>query len=154
MLLREGFGARGAGNVAGVISGFAWALTLTGLRWMEKHPGGTSAQAAVAWGNAIAFAACLPLALPVGPPRAADIAIVLYLGVFQIALAYLCLTAAIRHVPAVPAATLLLVEPVFNPLWTWLLQGENPGVYSLVGGAVIISAALWSAVQAASGQRR
>ena len=50
-----------------------------------------------------------------------------YLGVFQIALAYLCLTRAIQRVPAFEAATLLLLEPALNPVWAWLMLSENPG---------------------------
>ena len=63
-----------------------------------------------------------------------------YLGVFQIALAYWCLTKAIRHVPAFEAATVLLVEPALNPLWTWLVLDEKPGVLACVGGAILLVA--------------
>jgi len=75
--------------------------------------------------------------------------VVLYLGIFQVALAYVFLTRSIRHVPGFEAATLLLVEPVFNPAWTWLLQGERPAATALAGGAMIILAAfggtMWQA---------
>jgi len=49
-------------------------------------------------------------------------------------------------VPGFEAATLLLVEPVFNPAWTWLLQGERPGPLALAGGALIVFAAFGSAL--------
>lgn len=137
LLLHEGLGGHVKGNLVGLLSGLAWACTLTGLRWLAKHEPGASAQAPVALGNLIAFLVCLPLSLPVAHFSASDMAIILYLGVFQIALAYLCLTASVRHVPAIEASTLLLVEPVFNPAWAWLLQGENPGGFALAGGALI-----------------
>jgi drug/metabolite transporter (DMT)-like permease len=35
---------------------------------------------------------------------------------------------------------LLLLEPVLNPLWTWLIRGEEPGGWTLAGGAIIIAA--------------
>ncbi|MBV8819407.1 MAG: EamA family transporter, partial [Acidobacteriaceae bacterium] len=59
---------------------------------------------------------------------------------------YWALTQSIRHVPAIEASTLLLVEPVFNPLWTWLVHGERPGIIGLAGGALILlttSGATW-----------
>ena len=49
------------------------------------------------------------------------------LSAIQVALAYVCLTLSVRRVPGFEAATLLLLEPVFNPLWTWFMRGERPG---------------------------
>jgi drug/metabolite transporter (DMT)-like permease len=87
------------------------------------------------------------MALPVGPKFAASLPLVLYLGVFQIGLAYLLLTRAIRHVTAFEATTILLLEPALNPVWVWLIHGERPGALPLLGGAVILSATLLSAWQ-------
>jgi drug/metabolite transporter (DMT)-like permease len=132
----------GMGDAIAIFSGFSWAWTLTGLRWLGKHdPNGTSATATVIAGNLIAFLVCLPEALPVGPASGKDAAVVLYLGIFQVALAYVFLTRSIRHVPGFEAATLLLVEPVFNPIWTWMLRGERPGALVLAGGGIIVLAA-------------
>jgi drug/metabolite transporter (DMT)-like permease len=66
--------------------------------------------------------------------------IVVYLGVFQIALAYLLVTAGIRHISALEASLLLLVEPVLSPIWVWLLLTELPGRLALLGGAVVVMA--------------
>jgi drug/metabolite transporter (DMT)-like permease len=136
-----------AGDLIALFSGFTWACTLTGLRWLGKHdPHGNAATATVIAGNLIAFLACLPAALPVMHAGAKDALAVLYLGVFQVALAYFFLTRSIRHVPGFEAATLLLVEPVFNPAWTWLLQGERPAPLVLAGGALIVLAAFGGAL--------
>jgi drug/metabolite transporter (DMT)-like permease len=131
------------GNILALGSGLTWAITLTGLRWLAKRTRyAESAAGTVIVGNCIAFAVCLPQALPVAHSTAADWAVLLYLGVFQVGLAYLTLARSIRHVPGLEAATLLLVEPVFNPVWTWLIQGEQPGVPALAGGGIIIAATL------------
>ena len=63
-----------------------------------------------------------------------------YLGVFQIGLAYVCLSGAIRRLPALEISLLLLIEPVLNPVWTWAVRGESPGGWTLSGGAVIVGA--------------
>jgi drug/metabolite transporter (DMT)-like permease len=42
--------------------------------------------------------------------------------------------------PALEASLFLLLEPVLNPLWAWLLQGEVPAAATLAGGAVILAA--------------
>ena len=142
------------GNLLGLGSGLTWAITVTGLRWFGKSSENGTPASVVLIGNVLAFLACLPMALaaPASHVSSADAAIVLYLGIFQIGLAYIALTRSIRHVPALEAATLLLLEPVFNPIWTWLLQGERPSLLALVGGFCILGATfggtVWQARQA------
>jgi drug/metabolite transporter, DME family len=131
------------GNLLGVGSGVFWALTLLGLRWLERdYPGQGAGGGAVIAGNSLAFLLCLPLALPVLHARPEDILWILYLGVAQIGLAYVLLTSAMGRVPALEAALLLLLEPVLTPLWAWALLGESPAAWALLGGAVILGATL------------
>lgn len=128
------------GNLLALASGVSWAATLLGLRGMGRGAGGIGAAAgATVVGNLIAFAACLPFALPPSGD-AADWSLLLYLGVVQIALAYLLLTAAVRHVAAFEVSLLLLVEPALNPVWSWLVHGEVPGGPAIAGGALILGA--------------
>ncbi|MGA8027923.1 MAG: DMT family transporter [Bryobacteraceae bacterium] len=131
----------GRGNMLGLLSGLTWAITLTGLRWVGKRQdSGETPAAIVITGNLLACAACLPMALPVSHVAIRDAAVLLYLGIFQIGVAYMALTRSIRSVPGLEAATLLLLEPVFNPIWTWLIHGERPSVFALLGGCLIILA--------------
>jgi len=133
------------GNACALAGGFCWALTLAGLRWLSRGKGGGAGMAAVAAGNVIAFLAALPLALPVAAWGLAGAAGIVYLGAFQIGLAYWFLTRAMRHVTAFEATTILLLEPALNPVWVWLVHGERPGGWPLAGGAVILSATFVSA---------
>lgn len=129
------------GNVLATLSGVTWALTIMGLRAMGR--GGVDwSPAASVWGNVIACLVCLPLALPVESSRPVDWLVIAYLGVFQIALAYVFLIRGLRHVTALEASLLLLLEPVLNPIWAWLAHGERPGAWSLAGGALILAATL------------
>jgi drug/metabolite transporter, DME family len=137
----------GRGNGMALAAGVTWALTITGLRWMGKRAGHRDSSAAtVIAGNLIAFAVCLPLAIPVEHTRVTDLAVLLYLGIFQVSLAYVFLTRSLREVPGLEAATLLLIEPVFNPVWTWIVHGERPGAAALLGGFLIIAAAFGGTV--------
>jgi drug/metabolite transporter (DMT)-like permease len=132
------------GRLVALGSGVAWAFTMLGLRWLgaNKSPSESGAASAVLAGNVLAALACLVVAGPHVELGARDLAIVLWLGVFQIALAYKLVTQAVTHVPAFEASVLLLVEPVFNPLWAWLVHGERPTFWALVGGAIILAATL------------
>jgi DME family drug/metabolite transporter len=129
------------GNLIALAAGFTWALTITGLRWMGKQADHANSSAGtVIAGNFIAFAVCLPMAIPVEHASAADVAVLLYLGIFQVSLAYVFLTRSLREVPGLEASTLLLIEPVFNPVWTWMVHGERPGSLALLGGLTIVAA--------------
>jgi drug/metabolite transporter (DMT)-like permease len=131
------------GNLVALASGLSWAFTLAGLRWLARNKqAGDASLPTLVLGNVFAFAAVLPMALPVTGGGPADVAVLLYLGTAQIGLAYFCLTRAMRHVPAFEANTILLLEPAMNPLWVWMLHGERPGAWALSGGAVILAATL------------
>jgi drug/metabolite transporter, DME family len=127
------------GNLLALASGFFWALTVCGLRWMGAADGEHgSPVAAVVSGNLTAFLVSLPLALPVDGHSVQDWSVIAYLGIFQIALAYVFVTSALGAIPALEASLILLVEPVLNPVWAWLIQGERPGPWVLLGGAMIL----------------
>jgi drug/metabolite transporter (DMT)-like permease len=127
------------GNLLALASGFFWALTVCGLRWMGAADGEHgSPVAAVVSGNLTAFLVSLPLALPLSAHPVGDWGVILYLGVFQIALAYVFVTSALGAIPALEASLILLVEPVLNPVWAWLIQGERPGAWVVLGGAMIL----------------
>jgi len=126
------------GNILALLSGGTYAALLLGLRWMGTRGG--SPAAAVALGNLLAFGLAAPWMLPLGGHGVTDWAVMLYLGIFQIGLAYYLLTRGIPHVPAFEASLLLFLEPALNPLFAWLVHGERPGPWALVGGALIMSA--------------
>lgn len=131
------------GNALALLSGVCWAFTAIGLRWMarvESPAGGATAETAVVCGNLIAALACAPLAFPLAAARPLDGLVVLYLGVFQISAAYFFLTRGLRSLSALETTLALLLEPVLNPLWAWLVHGEDPGRFALAGGAVILLA--------------
>jgi drug/metabolite transporter (DMT)-like permease len=130
------------GNRIALASGVTWAVTLTGFRWLGRDRADNSAMATVAAGNLVGALVALPMALPVSSVTTASLAVILYLGIVQIGVAYVLVTRAIRHVPAFEATTVLLLEPALNPIWAWLVHGEKPAPWSLTGGAVILLATL------------
>ncbi len=131
----------GLGNLLAALSGVSWALTIIGLRWVGRSEGaGGSAGSAVLAGNLIAFLLAIPWTVSAGGGRIQDWLLLAYLGVFQVALAYVFVTAAIRRLPALEASLLLMAEPVFNPLWAFVIHGEAPRAWALLGGTVIIAA--------------
>ena len=138
------------GNVVAAASGVGWALTIIGLRWLSQRttPGrGDPSGAAVIAGNVFAFAVCLPFAFPVHSiAPAIDAAVLVYLGVFQIGLAYVCLVRGMRDVRASEVALLLLLEPILNAGWAWLIHGEVPTPRAAAGCALVAGGLLAQAI--------
>lgn len=137
------------GNVLAAASGLGWALTVIGLRWLGRAEAdaGPAALQATLFGNVLACLVALPWALPLGEGSATDWAVVAYLGVVQIGLAYLCLARAARDLPAMGLALLLLLEPVLSTVWAWLVHAERPTAWSAAGAATILGATLLSALR-------
>ena len=128
------------GNLLALIGGVAWAATIMGLRWRASAGIAATAMPAIICGNALVFAAGAPWALRAWPLAVSDASVLLYLGLLQIGLSYVLFDSGVKHVPAFEASLLLLVEPVFNPVWAWVLHAETPGPWALAGGAVILGA--------------
>jgi DME family drug/metabolite transporter len=58
----------------------------------------------------------------------------------QIGIAYWLFSRGLRKLRAVEVSLLALLEPVLNPLWTWLVHHEQPSGLALSGGAVMLGA--------------
>ncbi len=129
------------GNLVALASGIFYALLMITMRRLARAGENEDRTLpATVLGNALAFAACLPFALPLGAPRWTDGAAILYLGVVQIGLAYWFFMRGLRSLGALEVSLLVLLEPVLNPLWTWLLTGERPSALASAGGAVMLFA--------------
>ena len=126
-----------AGNLMALVSSVFFAVMILALR---KEPG--AGIVAVSWGNVLvvlAFGFFIPWQLP----SRQSLLVLVLLGVFQIALPYYFFTRGIRWVPATQASLTGMIEPVANPIWVFLLLGERPAAFALLGGAIVLGAVVW-----------
>ena len=138
------FEARGmAGNAMAIVSSFFFAGLILALR--REHE---ASQSAITWGN-------LLLAIAVAPFIASDFsltmksfAILLFLGLVQIAAAYALFVRGLKYVTATEASLTGMVEPVANPIWVFLILGERPSVFAVIGGAIVLAAIAWHTLAA------
>jgi drug/metabolite transporter, DME family len=138
--------AGGAGDWIALLSGIFFASLVLALR-RERHGG---AKAVVTYGNLLAAAVILPfvahdLALT---PRSA--AILAFLGVIQIGVAYALFVRGLEHVTATQASLIGMAEPVLNPVWVFLALGESPSRFAILGGAVVLGAIGWRTLSTAA----
>lgn len=129
------------GNLLASMAGLTWAFTLLGLRWGSRNGTGIAESSVVA-GSILTCLGTLPLASFTTPTPVADVALILFLGIFQIGLAYVFLTRGLRAVPALEASLLLLAEPLLNPMWAYWVHGEVPKPLALGGALLLICATI------------
>jgi drug/metabolite transporter, DME family len=126
------------GNALAAICAVTWAFTVMGYRWLAAR--GSSVAAAAVSGNITAATISWIMAQPLVGGRSADWAVVVFLGVCQLGIPYLFLARAVPRVRALEVGLFLLIEPVLNPIWAWLVHGETPGRATIAAGVLILGA--------------
>jgi drug/metabolite transporter (DMT)-like permease len=94
---------------------------------------------AIMLGGFLSALLALPLALPF-QASAKDLALLAFLGVFQLGLPCMLLVVASRVLPPPEIALLSLLEVLLGVLWAWLFVGEHPGSAALYGGGIVLAA--------------
>lgn len=96
-------------------------------------------RSAVMLGGLISALVCLPLALPFHA-TGKDVALLAFLGIFQLGLPCTFLVLASRRLLAPEISLIALLEVLLGPLWAWLGAGEVPARATLTGGAIVLGA--------------
>lgn len=130
------------GNLAGLASGLFFGLYFILLR----HPrslANKNPALSVFYGNILIVLLMLPF-ISGNPPQeinSSDIFAILFLGIFQIGLAYVLFTKGIAGgVRSLDASIIGFIEPLLNPVWVFLFLGESPSMWAVFGGTIIIAA--------------
>lgn len=91
-------------------------------------------------GHLLTAAVGIPFALfhptPLDPLPVVSI---LILGILQLGIPYVLFGMASRVCPPLMCSLIGAVEPLLNPLWVFLFDGEHPGPWALVGGVIVIA---------------
>jgi drug/metabolite transporter (DMT)-like permease len=130
------------GNILALASGLCFALYFLSLR----HPRAREVNRAssVIYGNTLAVLLTAPWGLAAASSLTAhDLIGVAYLGVIQLGISYTLFTIGMSHgVRSLDAGIICYIEPVLNPVWVFLVLGERPSAWALLGGAIIIVAVI------------
>ena len=130
------------GVLIAVASGVGFAVMTILLR---KQKDG-SALESIILGNLICCAIGLPALLAAPALSVPGWSALLVLGIVQLGFSYLLYSRAIKHVTALEAVLIPVLEPVLNPLWVMLTLGERPSPLSLLGGAIVLGAVTTRAI--------
>lgn len=77
---------------------------------------------------------------------ATTLACILILGIFQLGISYILYVKSSRYCPPLACCLLGVIEPLLNPVWVMIFDGETPGLMALIGGIIVITTVtLWCA---------
>jgi len=80
---------------------------------------------------------------PHPPLGAYDLGVLFLFGLTTIGLAFVLFMEGAKLIPSAEAGLISLLDVVLGPVWVFLAFGENPGLATLLGGAIVLGAALW-----------
>lgn len=129
------------GNVVAILSGLFMALMYMNLGSCPE----TERMSSILIGQTLTFLCGVPLLFTTHPVFSAlPVLYVVILGVVQLGIPYVLCARAAEHCPPLACSLLGALEPLLNPIWVFLFDGEAPGVFALAGGAVVIvTVTLW-----------
>jgi drug/metabolite transporter (DMT)-like permease len=130
------------GNSIAVLSGVCFAGMTLALR---KQKDGSPVESIIL-GNALALLVGLPWIVRAPALELTGWAALIGLGVVQLGISYWLYARAIKHVTALEAVLIPVIEPILNPVWVLIMMGERPTPWALVGGVIVLSAVTWRAM--------
>ncbi|HTL67879.1 MAG TPA: DMT family transporter [Lacunisphaera sp.] len=137
-----------AGIVISIASGVCFAAMIVMLR---KQKEGSPIESVIL-GNALGFLVGLPWIWTAPRLAPGGLVALLLLGTVQLGVAYLLYVRAIKHVTALEAVLIPVIEPILNPIWVMLVIGEKPTGLALAGGALVVGAVTWRALASIRGR--
>jgi drug/metabolite transporter (DMT)-like permease len=139
MVSRYFYTETAAGSLAGDLLAFTVALAFAVATVIMRRNRRVQMLPAAALAAALASAVAAGAARP-GAADAGDLLLLAFFGAGQLGLGMILFTAGARRIPVAEAALIAVLESVLGPLWVWLALGENPGIPSLMGGAIVLAA--------------
>jgi drug/metabolite transporter (DMT)-like permease len=127
------------GIALGLASGVTYAGVAIGLRGLrDLDPVWLSAVNNLAGAVALGIGIVIYQGAITVPAPAQTLGLIAF-GTLQMAIPYCLFARGLRTVSAPEASLLALLEPVLNPIWVVLVNGERPAPATLVGGLLLLS---------------
>lgn len=82
------------------------------------------------------------------PVTVKDMALMAVLGIFQLGIPYVLYCLALGKCSSFACSLIGAIEPMLNPVWVMLFDGETPGIFALFGSVIVIAAVtIWSVAE-------
>lgn len=132
------------GNIVAIIDG----CTLAGVYLLVGESDEPHRLSGILSGLALMAVIGIPFTFVYRPEvTPATVSLVAVMGIFQLGLPYALYSIAINYCPPLGCVLIGSAEIVLNPVWVWLVVGETPDRYALIGSALIlVTITLWCAL--------
>lgn len=129
------------GNIVAIASGIFMAGMFVVVGNLEED----DRFSAILFGQMFTFLVGLPFVIATKPEFTMTATLsLLILGVFQLGTSYILYVKASKYCPPLACCLLSALEPLLNPVWVFLFNGERPGLFALIGAfVVIVSITVW-----------
>ncbi len=139
------------GNFIAILSGLLMAsmfITVGNLPGDERF-------SAALMGQTFTFLVGLPFVIATRPELSlVPVLSILTLGIFQLGISYVLYIKASMTCPPLACCLLAAVEPMLNPVWVAIFDGERPGRFALVGCIIVVfSVTIWCALSKESDKK-
>ena len=96
-------------------------------------------------GQMFTFLAGLPFVIATKPVfNATTLSCIAVLGIFQLGISYILYCKASKYCPPLACCLLGVIEPLLNPVWVMIFDGEKPGIFALIGAVIVVATiTLW-----------
>ena len=137
------------GGLLGNLSAIAAGISMAVMYIINGESAGDERLSAILISQIICFLLGIPFLVVGGMPLVNGVTVgsILFLGAVQLGIPYILYAKAAEHCPPLACCLLGAAEPLLNPLWVFLFDGERPGTMALLGGVVVIvTITAWTAL--------
>lgn len=135
------------GHLLGNFTSVAAGMFMAGMFIAVGNQEGQLRFSSIALGHLFTFFIGLPFIIATKPVISAlAVESILILGIFQLGISYILYVKSTEYCPPLACCLLGVVEPLLNPVWVLIFNGERPGILAFIGAAIVlISVTVWCA---------
>lgn len=128
------------GNLLAILAGLMLGImfTLVGIGGGQDD---SIRLSGILFGHILTALVGIPIGLPMTDSFAAsEFLCIIILGIVQLGIPYVLYALASRDCSPLACSLIGMLEPLLNPVWVFIFDGEAPGFYALIGGAIVVAA--------------
>ena len=122
------------GNVLGIFAGISIATMffLNGRKDADAHASSTL-------GFLLGFLIAIPFYFQIESFGMTEIMPLLGLGIIQLGIPYYIFSIGVKTTLPTTVSIIALIEAILNPIWVFLLVGEAPGIFGMIGFVMVLT---------------
>lgn len=130
------------GNMLGNVLALCTGFTFAGVFILNNRPE-CNTRTALFIGQVGTFLIGLPFVFTVQKIESSAVIAIVLLGLFQLGVAYVLFSIGVVRTKPLNASLLAMIEPIMNPVWVFLVIGEKPGLFALIGTLVVVGSLIF-----------